>query len=47
MNRKVKEEEILLFLDKEQETKFDRDTFRELLERHNQENDQLTPYSFF
>lgn len=47
MNKKVREEDLLLFLDKKQDSKFDRETFNELELQLKEHNKELTPYNFF
>ncbi len=46
MNKKVREEEVILFLDSRMNSKFDRDAFEELNMRLKQEGKKLTPYNF-
>ena len=46
LTKPVKEEELLFFLDGRSRTKFDRETFYELIDRVNEEGEKLTPYEF-
>ena len=46
MDKRVREEDIILFLDKKSNSKFDRETFNELIDRMESQNITLTPFNF-
>ena len=46
LNKKIKDEEVLFFLDSQRKDKFNRETYTELTERMEDRDLKLTPLNF-